>query len=104
MKWIKRKLRQWVSEADYDMPEKVMDRGMNSVVAVSDTNRVDSTPVLNFRIFSAQNGLVLEFHSYNEKTDQRNNSTYIINHGEDIADFVRQSLPIEMLKSNATHS
>jgi hypothetical protein len=102
MKWIKRKLRQWISEADYD--EKVMERGMNSVMAVSETHRVDGNPVLNFRIFSAQNGLVLEFHSYNEKTDRRNNSTYIINHGEDIADFVRQTLPMEMLKSNATHS
>jgi len=104
MKWIKRKLRNWVREADYDIPEKVMDRGMNSVVAVSDTNRVEGIPVLNFRIFSAQNGLVLEFHSYNEKTDRRSNSTYIINHGEDIADFVRQSLPMEMLKINVTHS
>ena len=102
MKWIKRKLRQWVTDADYD--EKVMDRGMNSVMAVSDTNRVDSSPVLSFRIFSAQNGLVLEFHSYNEKTDRRSNSTYIINHGEDVADFVRQTLPMEMLKSNVAHS
>jgi hypothetical protein len=97
MKWIKRKLRQWISEAEYE-------RGMNSVIAVAETNRVDSSPVLSFRIFSAQNGLVLEFHSYNEKTDRRSNSTYIINHGEDVADFVRQSLPMEMLKSNVAHS
>lgn len=97
MKWIKRKLRQWVREADYD--SEVLGQ-KNSVISLSDTNRVDSNPVLNFRIFSAQNGLVLEFHSYNEKTDRRSNSTYIINHGEDVADFVRQSLPMEMLKVN----
>jgi hypothetical protein len=94
MKWIKRKLRQWVDEAEHDSGKA----GMNAVMAVAESNRVDSSPVLSFRIFSAQNGLVLEFHSYNEKTDRRNNSTYIINHGEDIADFVRQSLPMEMLK------
>lgn len=100
MKWIKRKLHQWIAEAAYDSDVS----SKNSIVSLSDTNRVDSHPVLNFRIFSAQNGLVLEFHSYNEKTDRRSNSTYIINHGEDVADFVRQTLPMEMLKSNVTHS
>lgn len=100
MKWIKRKLHQWIAEAAYDSDIA----GKNSVVSLGDTNRVDSNPVLNFRIFSAQNGLILEFHSYNEKTDRRSNSTYIINHGEDVADFVRQTLPMEMLKSNVTHS
>ena len=100
MKWIKRKLHQWIAEAAYDSDIS----SKNAVVSLSDTNRVDGSPVLNFRIFSAQNGLILEFHSYNEKTDRRSNSTYIINHGEDVADFVRQSLPMEMLKSNVTHS
>jgi hypothetical protein len=94
MRWIKRKLRDWVREADYDSSEK----GMNKVMAIAETNRVDSSPVLNFRIFSAHNGLVMEFTSYDEKTDRRNNSTYIINHNEDVADFVRQTLPMEMLK------
>lgn len=100
MKWIKRKLHQWIAEAAYDSDVS----SKNAVVSIGDTNRVDGHPVLNFRIFSAQNGLVLEFHSYNEKTDRRSNSTYIINHGEDVADFVRQSLSMEMLKSNVTHS
>ena len=100
MKWIKRKLRQWVNEAEYDE-----DYGAGGIKAVSidQTNRIDSNPVLHFRIFSAQNGLVLEFNSYCDKTDQRSHSTYIINHGEDVAEFVRQTLPMEMLKHNAPH-
>jgi hypothetical protein len=94
MKWIKRKLRQWINEADY------AEGGRDYPVSVADSHRVDSNPVLNFRIFSAQNGLILEFTSYNEKIDRRSGSTYIINEGEDVADYVRQSLPMEMLKVN----
>ena len=93
MKWIKRKLRNWVMEAEYDG-----EVGCNSPVSVGDTPRVDNEAVLNFRIFSAQNGVILEFNSYSEKTDRRSHSTYIINEGDDIADYVRQNLPMEMLK------
>lgn len=94
MKWIKRKLQKWILEEGYNENTT----GKNAVMCVGDANRVDSNPVLNFRIFSAQNGIILEFNSYNEKTDRRSSSTYIINHGEDVADYVRQSLPMEMMK------
>ena len=95
MRWIKSKLRDWVREADRD---SMAAEKSQSVVAVAETRRVDSIPVLNFRIFSAQNGLVLEYSSYDQKADRRSDSTYIINHDEDVADFVRQTLPMEMLK------
>ena len=94
MKWIKRKLRQWVNEADY------AEGGKDYPVSVVDSHRVDSNPILTFRIFSAQNGFILEFSNYSEKIDRRNTTAYIINEGEDIADYVRQSLPMEMLKVN----
>jgi len=99
MKWIKRKLRQWVNEAGDD-PIYAGNVEKNYQIGVRDNNRVDDNPTLTFRIFSAQNGLILEFHSYDEKTDRRSNTTYIINEGEDIADYVRQTLPMEMLKVN----
>lgn len=95
MKWIKRKLRKWVMEEEYD-GERACDYGRP--VSVDETSRVDKEAVLNFRIFSAQNGVILEFNSYSEKKDRRSHSTYIINEGDDIADYVRQNLPMEMLK------
>lgn len=85
MRWIKRKVRQWANE---DESKPVVDQ----------TVGVDDSPVLNFRIFSAQNGLILEFTRYNSKIDRRDNSIYIIANDEDVADFVRQTLPMEMLK------
>ena len=94
MKWIKRKLQQWVTEAEYDNESGCKSIPMN----ISETTRVGSNSVLNFKIFSAQNGVILEFNSYSEKTDRHSHSTYIINEGDDIADYVRQNLPMEMLK------
>lgn len=99
MKWLKRKLRKWIQDADREYLSEASIRSRDEIVKpISDSHCVDGVPVLNFRIFGAQNGLILEFTSYNEKTDRRNNSTYIISESEDVADFVRQSLPIEMLK------
>ena len=94
MRWIKRKLRNWLnSEAYCDTGV-----GSNSVRSITESSVVDNDPVLNFRIFSAQNGLILEFRSYNQKTDRSAVSTYIIPENESISDYVQQCLPMEMLK------
>jgi len=80
MKWLKRKLRNWINEPDYEGG----DRGM-AVSSMDDTNRPDTDPILTFRIYSATNGKVLEFRRYDRKTDRNDNSTYIIEKIETLA-------------------
>lgn len=92
MKWLKRKLRDWVREAnDYDGCEKV-------AISARDIDSPESEPVLTFRIYGANNGKILEFRSYDRKTDRSNSSTYIIEKDKDIGEYVSKCLSLEMLK------
>jgi hypothetical protein len=95
MKWFKKKLYQWVKDAN-DEANSYATKGL---VASSDvTASMDDNPVLNFRIFSAQNGIILEFRHYDRKTDRSNTSTFIVSESEDVSDYVRQCLPIELMR------
>lgn len=91
MKWIKRKVAKWVREIENDMS------GM-SVASRPVENNPQSEPVLAFKIYSAQNGQVLEFLKYDKLGDMRNNSIYIIDKDSDISEYVSKCLSLEMLK------
>ncbi len=95
MKWFKKKLYQWVKDAN-DEANAYASKGL--VVSSDVTASMDDNPVLNFRIFSAQNGIILEFRHYDRKTDRSNTSTFIVAENEDVSDYVRQCLPIELMK------
>lgn len=96
MNWFKRKLLKWVTDANEERNSNYAVKA--SLVDASGSSSPDDNPILNFRIFSAQNGLILEFRHYDRKTDRNNTSTFIVNEGEDVSDFVRSCLPIELMK------
>lgn len=94
MKWFKRKLRNWVREAenDYDCEKSV------GLARADESNRPEDDPILTFRIYSANNGQVLEFRRWDRKADRSFNSTYIIEKDKDIGDYVSKCLSMELLK------
>lgn len=94
MRWLKRKLRDWVWEAnEYDSGKKA------TLVSSRDVESVpENEPVLTFRIYSATNGKILEFRRYDRKTDRSDNSTYIIEKDRDIGEYVTKCLSLELLK------
>ena len=94
MKWLKRKLRKWVREAEEDYSGE---RGM-AVKSIDSTNSPDTDPVLTFRIYSAVNGQILEFRRYDRKTDRNDNSTYLIPKDESVGEYVNKCLSMELLK------
>ncbi len=94
MKWLKRKLRKWVREAEEDYSGE---KGM-SVSSIDSTNSPDTDPVLTFRIYSAVNGQILEFRRYDRKSDRNDNSTYLIPKDESVGEYVNKCLSMEMLK------
>ena len=89
MKWLKRKIRKWLIEVNIESDYPVK--------AVYEENVIEE-PILNFRIFSANNGKVLEFSSYDRVSDRRNRSLYIISKDEDIGEKVSKCLSLELLK------
>lgn len=94
MKWFKRKIAKWAKEGnDYDYS-----RGEKGLLSVSSDNRVDDEPVLNFRIYNAQNGKILEFNKYDKKTDRNDRSIYIVEKDKDVVEYVGKCLSLELLK------
>ena len=95
MKWLKRKLAQWVN--DYNNKPNVTQSG--KLIATSDSDHMNSDPILNFRVFAAVGGKVVEFRCYDRKTDRSQCQTYIITNDEDFGDAVAKIATLEIMKT-----
>jgi hypothetical protein len=96
MKWLKRKIRDWVRDANEEA-----DMVIGSKLVASrdvEASMCDADPILNFRVFSAVGGSVVEFRRYDRKTDRNDTTTYIINKEDDFGDKISKIANLEMLK------
>jgi hypothetical protein len=55
--------------------------------------------ILNFRIYPAANGMILEFIHYHD-TKENDVVSYIIPDTENVDEYVKKCLPIELLKAS----
>ena len=96
MKWLKKKLRKWVDDAR-EYPDEV---GIGLVRASRDVEAgmCDADPILNFRVFSAVGGQVVEFRRYDRKTDRNDTTTYIIHKDQDFGEKIAKIANMESLK------
>ena len=90
MRWLKRKIRQWVFEEEPSSPQ---------LVATKDIESVQDDPILNFRIYNAVGGKVVEFSRYDRRSDRRNSTTYIITNDQDFGERIAKISTMENLKS-----
>jgi len=93
MKWLKRKLRNWVDDAREE-PDMVLGIKSRDVAA----QMCEAEPILNFRVFSAVGGQVVEFRRYDRKTDRSDTSTYIIHKEDDFGEKISKIANLELLK------
>ena len=94
MKWLKKKMHKWVNEArEYDEECSVGIRARDF-----DAVPYEEDPILNFRVFSAVGGQVVEFRRYDRKTDRTESTTYIIHKDDDFGDKIAKVANLEMLK------
>ena len=95
MKWLKNKVIKWVRDDWNEVNEK------NSMAIRSrdvEAQMCDAEPILNFRVFSAVGGQVVEFRRYDRKTDRSDTSTYIITKDQDFGEKISKIASMEMLK------
>ena len=95
MNWLKRKVIKWVRE-DWDSVNKESSVGIRS--RDFDATPYEEDPILNFRVFSAVGGQVVEFRRYDRKTDRSESTTYIIHKDDDFGDKIAKVANLEMLK------
>ncbi len=90
MNWLRRKLRRWLNEEDIllSRPEVVHERDRSS----------PSQNGMNFCLYTAVGGHILESRVYNQKTDRTEGTLYMIHEDEDFAKQVAQAIMLEQMK------
>jgi hypothetical protein len=106
MKWFKRMVVKWVREdwenARNDQPEDCypspkLSRA-NSISTISGRANVDSEPTLQFKVYSAVGGKVVEFNRYDPKSDRTDRQIYIIGKDEDFGEKIAKISMLESLR------
>ena len=101
MNFIKRMIVKWVRE-DWDKASQEQDchlspklsRGLNTV----STQDVNSDPTLQFKIYNAIGGKVVEFSRYDRKQDRSFHDIYIIGKNEDFGEKIAKIAMLQALK------
>ena len=100
MNWFKRMVVKWVREdwenARDDQPADCYPSPKNSL-SVS-TRDVNSDPTLQFKVYNAIGGKVVEFSRYDRKNDRSFHDIYIIGRDEDFGEKIAKIAMLEVLK------
>lgn len=92
MNWLKRKLRNWLMQE-----EKLSFKA--SVVARDDNfNELSSNKSLNFKVYPASGGRVIETRRYDEHKDRTHYGLYIITNDQDLGPEIDKIITMESLK------
>jgi hypothetical protein len=101
MNWFKQMVVKWVRE-DWDKVSQEQDchlspklsRGLNTV----STRDVNSDPTLQFKIYNAIGGKVVEFSRYDRQKDRHFHDIYIIGKDENFGEKIAKIAMLECLK------
>jgi hypothetical protein len=97
MNWLKLLLRDWVNSAqDICIPEDSYATVKPS--RLSGRNEVGTEPTLNFKVYNAVGGKVVEFSRYDRKTDRSDHQIYIIGKDEDFGEKIAKIATLEVLR------
>jgi hypothetical protein len=106
MNFFKRMIVKWVRE-DWEnasrsgpedcYPSPKISRG-NTISTISGRNHIDSDPTLQFKVYSAVGGKIVEFTRYDRKNDRHDHQVYIINKDEDFGEKIAKISTLEVLR------
>jgi hypothetical protein len=107
MNWLKRKIVKWVRE-DWDSAGRQVEMsrdikvglslaGAKTLGAISNTN-VDSNPTLQFKVWNAVGGRVVEFARYDDRHERTHHSVYIIAEDQEFGSRIAKIATMEALK------
>jgi len=102
MNWFKRIVVRWVRE-DWDnvkeqdcYPSTKLSRG--NAIGGAGSRDVNSDPTLQFKIYNAIGGKVVEFSRYDRKQDRNFHDIYIIGKNEDFGEKIAKIAMLEAFK------
>jgi hypothetical protein len=102
MNWFKRMIGRWAYEyrdtpddvANECYPSPKLGRGNT----ISTGRGIDSEPTLNFKVYSAVGGKIVEFSRYDPKSDRHDRQMYIIGRDEDFGEKIAKISTLEVLR------
>jgi hypothetical protein len=99
MNWFKRMVVKWVRE-DWDKAGREQDcyASPKLMGASISTRDVNSDPTLQFKVYNAIGGKVVEFSRYDRKQDRSFHDIYIIGKNEDFGEKIAKIAMLECLK------
>jgi hypothetical protein len=104
MNWFKRMVVNWVRD-DWDNARQEQDcyatpklsRG-NTISTIGGRASVDSEPTLQFKVYSAVGGKIVEFSRYDPRTDRQDRQIYIIGKDEDFGEKISKISTLEVMR------
>lgn len=98
MNFLKKLLWKWTYEGREitDSSSNVIIR--NNKLSVADEPDVSGDPILNFKVFNAVGGKIVEFRYYDRIKDRTSSQTYIITNDQDFGERIAKIATIESLK------
>jgi hypothetical protein len=91
MNWLRQAVRNWLSQ---DGPVRAM---QETIVASRDSNSINQQG-MNFCLYRAVGGHILESRVYNNRTDRHEGTLYMIHEDQDFATQVAQAIMLEQMK------
>lgn len=95
MNWLKNKLRSWVFEVEDDSRYSTI---KPSRAVGHSQSRTLETRGMNFTVYHASGGHVLEYNQYDEKTDRHYNRLHIIPTDQDLGQGISHIITLELLR------
>ena len=100
--WFKQKVISWVREdwnkvrhGDGDVFQGQSSKSINTL---SSGRRLDQSNGMNFTIHSANGGYIMEYNSYDPRTEERQVSLHIITSDQDLGQGIAHIITLEMLR------
>lgn len=99
MKWFKRMVVKWVKD-DWNSarPEQDCYPSVVSKNSIGSTRDIGSDVSLQFKVYNAIGGKVVEFSRYDRKQDRNYHDIYIIGRDEDFGEKISKIAMLEVLK------
>lgn len=97
--WFKQKVISWVRE-DWNKVRSDGDVNLSSKTTsiISSGRRLDQSNGMNFTIYSANGGYVMEYSMYDPRKDERNTALHLITNDQDLGQSIGHIITLEMLR------
>ena len=91
MRWLKRRLRNWINSEDVETISS------NKLVSARDRHELEGEPI-RFNIFRANGGTVVQTYIYDRQRDRSNTQLHIVRHDQDLGESLNKILTMESLR------